>query len=292
MPPLPAAALPVAVVGAGFLGRPLACALPPPVLAISRTGTWPEGPVPEAIRLHALDLLHAEPSALRHALAPARSLVVCVAAGRAQDRRAVYLDGVDRLLRACADLPLARVVYTSSTSALPDRDGWIDDDCPDPPADERGQIQRAAEDLVRDRCEARGVPWVILRLAGLYGPGRELFRLYRGDPGAVQPGDGMQATNLIHREDAVDACLAALALDPSVRATVNVCDDDHRPRRAMFAALARASGQPEPRWEHPPRTTEPRGKRVSNDRMKRLLGVALRHPLHQLPDLQPAPKDM
>lgn len=293
MPPLPAAALPVAVVGAGFLGRPLACALPPPVLAISRTGTWPEGPVPSAIRLHALDLVHADPSALREALAPARSLVVCVAAGRTQDRRAVYLDGVDRLLKICAELPLARVVYTSSTSALPDRDGWLDDDCPDPPTDERGQIQRAAEDLVRDRCEARGVPWIILRLAGLYGPGRELFRLYRNDPGAVQPGDGMQATNLIHRDDAVQACLAALALDPSVRATINVCDDDHRPRRAMFAALARASGQPEPRWEHAPRSPEPRGKRVRNDRMKQLLGVTLRHPQHQLPDLAtpPVPKD-
>ncbi len=283
--PLPSAVLPVAVIGAGFLGRPLARALPPPVLAISRTGTWPEGPVPEDIHLHALDLLSADPAALARALAPARSLVICVAAGRTQDRRAVYLDGTARLLAACAGRPLARVVYTSSTSALPDHDGWIDDDCPDPPAEPRGQIQRAAEDLVRARCEAERWPWCILRLAGLYGPGRELFRLYRDDPGAVQPGDGMQATNLIHRDDAVAACLAALALDPRHSAVVNVCDDDHRPRRAMFAALARAAGRPEPRWELPP--AAPHGKQVRNERLKQLLGVRLRHPLHALPDLSP-----
>lgn len=281
----PANALPVAVVGVGFLGRVLACALPAPVLAVSRTGTWPDGHVPQAIQLHAIDLLHPAPGALQRALAPARSLVICVAAGRNQDRRAVYLDGVARLLRACEDVSLARVVYTSSTSALPDRDAWLDDDTPDPPSDERGQIQRSAEEHVRIACEARETPWTILRLAGLYGPGRELFRLYRSDPGAVQPGDGMQTTNLIHRDDAVQACLAALALDPKVSAIVNVCDDDHRPRRTMFSAIARAAGLPEPRWElSPVSSDEPRGKRVRNDRMKQILGVRLHHPTHRLPD--------
>lgn len=287
--PLSVAALPVAVIGVGFLGRPLARALPAPVLALSRSGTWPEGPVPEAIQLHAVDLVHAQPDELARILAPARSLVICVAAGRAQDRRAVYIDGLGRLLDACAGLPLARIVYTSSTSALPDHDGWVDDDCPDPPTGERGQIQRDAERLLRSTCEARGTPWVILRLAGLYGPGRELFRLYRADPDAVQPGDGMQATNLIHRDDAVQACLAALALDPAHSAIINVCDDDHRPRRAMFAALAEAAGQPPPRWQSSPTSSEPHGKRVGNQRMKQLLGLRLLHPEHELPNLSSGP---
>ncbi|MBA3548803.1 MAG: NAD-dependent epimerase/dehydratase family protein [Nannocystis sp.] len=287
MPSIPTAALPVAVIGVGFLGRPLACALPAPVLAVSRTGTWPEEPVPKAIQLHAADLVHTKRGELERILAPARSLVICVAAGRAQDRRAVYLDGLTNLLDACSGQRFARIVYTSSTSALPDHDGWIDDDCPDLPASERGQIQRSAEQILRTTCEARNTPWVILRLAGLYGPDRELFRLYRADPDAIQPGDGMQATNLIHRDDAVQACLAALALDPTHSAVVNVCDDDHRPRRAMFAALARVAGQTEPRWQLPPASDEPHGKRVRNDRMKLLLGLRLRHPAHALPDLSP-----
>lgn len=283
--PISPAALPVAVIGVGFLGRPLARALPAPVLAVSRSGSWPEGPVPEAIQLHAIDLVHADRGELTRVLAPARSLVICIAAGRAQDRRAVYIDGLTRLLDACAGQPLARIVYTSSTSALPDRDGWLDDDCPDPPDNARGQIQHEAEQLLRTTCEARGTPWVILRLAGLYGPGRELFRLYRADPDAVQPGDGMQATNLIHRDDAVQACLAALALDPAHSAIVNVCDDDHRPRRAMFAALARTAGQAPPRWQSAPASDQAHGKRVRNQRMKQLLGVQLLHPTHELPDL-------
>ncbi len=282
---LPSAVLPVAVIGAGFLGRPLLLALPRPALAISRTGTWPEGHVPEGISLHALDLLASDESVLASTLAAAHSLVICIAPGRLQDRRAIYLDGTRRLLRACIGLPLRRIVYTSSTSALPDRDGPVDDDCSERPTDPRGQIQRDAEDLVREHCEAQSIPWVILRLAGLYGPERELFRLYRDDPGAVQPSDGMQATNLVHGDDAVQACLAALALDPEHSAVVNVCDDDHRPRRAMFTALARAAGRAEPTWELPPGPA--RGKQVSNDRMKQLLGVRLAHPTHLLPDLSP-----
>jgi nucleoside-diphosphate-sugar epimerase len=274
----------VAIAGLGFLGRALADALAAelapaelPIRAVTRT--CPEAPVPEAIRLHALDLRTAAPADIAAALGPARSLVICLAAGRTQDPRDLYLGATARLLAAAGDR-LARVVYTSSTSALPDRDAWLDDDCPDPPEHARGQIQRAAEDLVRTACEARDIPWTILRLAGLYGPGRPLFRIYRYDPGATQPGDGMQATNLVHRDDAVAACIAALALPPDIRAVVNVCDDDHRPRRAMFAALAAAAGRPEPTWELPAGPLH--GKRVRNDRLKQLLGVTLRHPEHDL----------
>lgn len=280
MPPLPLQVLPVAVVGAGYLGRPIACALPSPVLVTTRNGTWPEGPVPEGIQLRALDVTAARPGEIAGALAGARSLVICYAPGRDQDRRALYVDGTAALLDACAGLSLQRVVYTSSTSALPDAEGWLDDDCPDWPDDPRGRVQREGEATVLAACARRGTPCVIARLGGLYGPGRELFRLYRNDPTRVQPGDGMQATNLIHRDDAVQAVLAALALPGDTSAVVNVVDDDHRPRREMFARLADRAGLPPPRWEHEPESLTPVGKRVRNGRLKSLLRVALRHPLH------------
>lgn len=275
--------VPVAIAGAGFLGRALADALRTaqpthalPVRTLARTA--PEQPVPSDIHPIAIDLRHATPTAIATAIGPARALVICLAAGRTQDPHAIYLDAVARLLAACP--ALTRVVYTSSTSALPDLDAWLPDDCDDEPASDRGRVQHAAERQLRALCDAREIPWLILRLAGLYGPGRPLFRLYRDDPGATQPGDGMQATNLIHRDDAVAACLAALSLPPAVSTVVNVCDDDHRPRRAMFAALAAAAGRPAPTWEHPPGPLH--GKRVTNDRLKQLLGVTLRHPEHDL----------
>lgn len=281
-PPAPIAR-PVAVVGAGFLGAPVAAALAassevgnPPVLATTRSGTWPNEHVPENIQVRRLDVRRDDIAA---ALAGARALVICYAPGKQQDRRELYIEGTRRLLAAAASLPLARLVYTSSTSALPDRDAWLDDDCPDWPDEPRGRVQREAEELVRDVCARLDLPWTILRLGGLYGPGRELFRLYRDAPGAVLPGDGMQPTNLIHRDDAVQAVLAALALPPSERGVVNVVDDDHTPRREIFSRLAALAGRPPPAWERPPGPAAV-GKRVGNARLKEILRVRLQHPSH------------
>jgi nucleoside-diphosphate-sugar epimerase len=255
-----------------------------PVFATTRSGTWPEEHVPKGIELRALDVVLATASDLDHVLTGARALVVCYAPGKQQDRRDLYIDGTRRLLAAAATLRPARIVYTSSTSALPDRDAWLDDDCPDWPDDPRGRVQREAEVLVADLCTAADVPWTILRLAGLYGPGRELGRLYRNttdDPGAPPlPGDGMQPTNLIHRDDAVQAVLAALALAPGQRGVINVVDDDHTPRREIFARLAALAGRPPPRWERDPPGPAAIGKRVGNARLKSLLGVTLQHPSH------------
>lgn len=273
-------ALPVAVVGAGFLGRPLAVALPRPVLATTRSGTWPEGPVPEGIDLRPLDVVTADASAIARALTGARALVVCYAPGRDQDRGDLYLGGTRKLLAAAADLPLSRLVYVSSTSALPDRDAVLGDDCPDWPDEPRGRVQREAEALVQAGCEALALPWTILRLGGLYGPGRDLFRIYRPGDGAPLAGDGMQPTNLIHRDDAIQAALAALALPPSVSGVVNVVDDDHTPRREIFARLAAERGLPPPTWAREPAGPAAVGKRVDNARLKAQLGVVLQHPRH------------
>lgn len=283
---LPERVLPVAVVGAGFLGRPLAVALASNasstghVLATTRSGTWPDEHVPENIQVRALDVVADDVDAIAAALAGARSLVVCYAPGKQQqDRRALYVEGTRKLLAAAAALPLTRLVYISSTSALPDRDAELDDDYPDWPDDPRGRVQREAEALVIAACTARDLPWTILRLGGLYGPGRELFRLYRDAPDASLSGDGMQPTNLIHRDDAIQAALAALALPSDRSAVVNVVDDDHTPRREIFARLAAQRGLPPPMWERPAGAAAI-GKRVGNARLKSLLGVTLLHPRH------------
>jgi hypothetical protein len=66
---------------------------------------------------------------------------------------------------------------------------------------------------------------------------------------------------------------------------VHVVDDDHTPRRTMYERIATAQGVPAVTWAEPaPVPTVPRGKRVSNARLKAWLGVRLRHPLHRLGD--------
>lgn len=276
------------IVGAGFLGRPLAAALAPEarVRTTTRSGTWPGDEAAIAgVELRRLDLVNDADAELQAITAEVDDVVLCHAAGRGQDRRAVYVAGAARLLAACPGGGVGRVVFTSSTSALPDVDGEVDEGCARWPEHERGRVMRAAEEAVLAGAAAIGADAWILRLGGLYGPGRGLARLYRSAPEAILDGDGMQATNLIHRDDALAAVLAALRMPVSTGGVVHVCDDDHRPRREMFARIAAVMGWPPPRWAEPATGAEVRGKVVSNRRLKELLGVSLRHPQHVLEDM-------
>lgn len=272
---------PVAIVGAGWLGAALARALPCPVLATTRRGTLAE-PVPAHVKVTALDLTAEDLDA--SALAPARQLVFAAAPGmggrtgaEAERRRhAVYVAGTARLLLALARAgTVPRLIFVGSTSALPQRDGWLDEACATMPQSSRGKTQRAAERTVL--AAGNGL---IVRMGGLVGPGRTLSRIYRTQDEEIatpRPGDGMAATNLIHRDDAVAALLAALD-QPHVRGIVHAVADSHPPRRALYAAVAAATGQPAPQWAEPARSAIPHGKRVSNLRLKLALGVRLRYP--------------
>lgn len=289
---------PVAVVGAGFLGARVARALAQAGTSVVATSRRPAnaqtlGP---GIDTRALDISNDSPQRLRDQLADAGAVVLAYSSGGKQDRRRLFIDGGRRIMEACAGLGpgLTRVVYTSSTSALPERDAVLDEQCEEWPESERGRIQREAETMVGEVLGAAGIPWIVLRLAGLYGPGRDLGRIYRvhgrvhgrvhsDDPSRVLPGDGMRPTNLIHVDDAVSAVLAALAQPASTTGIIHVCDDEHTPRREMYARVAAAMGAPAPVWaQEAAPDAQPAGKRVDNTKMKRILGVELAHPAHAL----------
>jgi nucleoside-diphosphate-sugar epimerase len=271
---------PVVVVGAGFLGARVARALQAhgvPVFATSRRPR--EHAHASALELRALDILRDPVARIREQLDGARAVVLCYSSGGTQDRARVFVDGTSHVLEACAGLPPERVVYTSSTSALPDQDALLDEDCEAWPEHARGRVQREAERAVATTLEAAAIPWLILRLGGLYGPGRELGRIYASNPARMLAGDGMQPTNLIHVDDARRAVLAALAQPPEITGLIHVCADEHTTRREMYAQAAARAGLPAPRWEREPAPdAPPRGKRVDNTKMKRVLGLALAHP--------------
>lgn len=273
-----------AIVGGGWLGSALARELAPDVVVTTRSGRWRDGVPPRGMTVVALDVT--EPVLDAHALRGCSTLVIAVATGsrRAtlEQRRALWIDGVARLLGATTELDWQRVVFIGSTSALPDVDGWVDETQARMPENDRGRVQRQAERVVSEHCEAHATPWWILRMGGLYGPDRELGALYtpRG-PTPTLPGDGNTPTNLIHRDDAVAAIIASLQAPASAGGLLHVVDDDHVTRRHMYETIARARGVPPPRWAEPLAPDEPpRGKRVSNHALKSTLGIRLRHPTH------------
>src|SRR5437588_65093 len=84
-----------------------------------------------------------------------------------QSYREVYGNGAANLI---ASFPRARLIFTSSTSVYAQRDGsWVSEESPAEPLTERGKILRQAENNVLDHGG------VVLRLAGIYGPGRSFL---------------------------------------------------------------------------------------------------------------------
>jgi nucleoside-diphosphate-sugar epimerase len=189
-------------------------------------------------------------------------------------KREVYVAGLANVLHA---LPAGcrRLIYISSTSVYGQSQGeWIDESCPCEPTSEAGHICRDAEQVARERF--RGADGVsVLRLSGIYGPGRLAARidgLRRQQPIAAHP-DGW--INLIHVDDARQIVQVCAQIAAPVE-TLLVSDDRPLQRRDYYSQLTAALGLPEPQF--PGDIDADLGKRCSNCRLREELGVTLTFP--------------
>jgi nucleoside-diphosphate-sugar epimerase len=188
--------------------------------------------------------------------------------GEASEYRRLYLDGVANL---AATFPRARLIFTSSTSVYPQRDGnWVDENSPAEPTSEKGKILREAEEIVLRR------EGIVLRLAGIYGPGRS-FLLQSVMNSTASISDAGRYVNQIHRDDVASAiCLVAGTKLISPPRILNVVDNAPAPRREILIWLSLELGKP--LSELPGPIQQKRGdsnKRVRNDRLRALGWFAL-----------------
>ncbi len=173
------------------------------------------------------------------------------------------------------------VGYLSTTGVYGHHGGdWVDETAPLNPATERGARRVMAEAEWR----ALDLPLHIFRLAGIYGPGRGPFAKVKDGTARriVKPG---QIFSRIHVDD-IASTLAASIARPNPGAIYNVCDDEPAPPEDVLAHAAELLGLPLPpevpfdEAEMTPmaRSFYAESKRVSNDRIKRELGVRLAYP--------------
>jgi nucleoside-diphosphate-sugar epimerase len=191
-------------------------------------------------------------------------------------KRSVYVDGVSNALRAVS-ATCARFIYVSSTSVYGQDGGeLVDESSPTMPTEENGCICRDAEAAIRQlKADA-----IILRLAGIYGPGRLLARVEQLHRGDRLTGNSEAWLNLIHVGDAVRAVLAAETRGV-LGETYLVCDDRPLRRREYYSALAESVGAPPPQFEELPADAPERkrlNKRCVNRRLHEELRVELQFP--------------
>jgi nucleoside-diphosphate-sugar epimerase len=171
---------------------------------------------------------------------PFEYVLNCVSAGGGgvAGYRHSYVGGMRSVGRWLATQPAGgTVVYTSSTGVYPQGGGArVDEASPTDGAEETGLVLREAETELARGADASGWRWFVLRLAGIYGPGRHglLDQLRAG--AATLPGDPAHHLNLIHRDDACEAAWGCFGAPGAVRDEIFNVTDGTPARRAEVAA--------------------------------------------------------
>ena len=153
--------------------------------------------------------------------------------------RAAYVDGVRNVLCAVGRTSaLRRVVYTSSTRVYSHNNGeWVDEDSSTGGDDIYARLLLEGEAAARE-CAA---PAVVVRLAGIYGPGRTrlIDRVREGEPCSAA------ITNRIHRDDCAGVLHHVMRLERPLPLYLGA---DHEPATqcAVTGWIAERLGLPAP----------------------------------------------
>jgi nucleoside-diphosphate-sugar epimerase len=212
------------VVGVGYVGRRFVARRGGTVLGLSRSSGFD------------LDTQVTLPFSLpRHY---AVLYTVAPAPGHAADVR------LGKLLDLLAPAP-ARFVYISTTGVYGDCGGeLVDEHRAVNPESARAKLRVSAETALGGWCGARDVPLVILRVPGIYGPGRLGVERIREGAANIRESEAGPG-NRIHVDDLVSCCEAAL--DSATPAGVyNVGDGDARSATWFAAEVARQCSLEEP----------------------------------------------
>jgi nucleoside-diphosphate-sugar epimerase len=220
---------------------------------------------------------------LEAAIDEAEALIVSIPPGEEGDPVLTHFAA-----RICEAKSLSRILYLSTIGIYGDHAGaWVDENTRPRPVSARSRERLLAEQAWEDLGARTGKHVHLLRLAGIYGPGRSGFdKLASGTARRIVKTG--QVFNRIHVEDIARSIEAALAYDGRGTAW-NVTDDEPAAPQEVMAYAANLMGR-EPPTEVPfeqadltlmARSFYGENKRVSNARLKSRLGVQLAFPTYR-----------
>jgi nucleoside-diphosphate-sugar epimerase len=276
----------VLIVGCGYIGLPLGARLIREGHDVFGLRRNPRAePELRAAGIHPLFADITRPEQLQKLPAGFDWVVHCVAAGGVMDNyQQTYFDGTSRLLEWLSLNPPRRLVYTSSTSVYGQIDGsLVDENSPAAPEAETSRILVATENLLLQAANAGsrapGIPAIVLRVAGIYGPGRgHGFKLFLRGQARIE-GQGSRYMNMIHRDD-VGGCIRAALQAGQPGQIYNAVDNEPVTQRQFYEWLSATLGKPLPPAEpdNPTRRRAITNKRVSNTKLRTELEYAFEFP--------------
>ncbi|MDL2404733.1 SDR family oxidoreductase [Rhizobium calliandrae] len=275
----------VIIFGCGYSGTAIAKAFAGRGIRITGTTRSADKTAPlakEGIEAFVFDGETLDP-ALSEAMKSATHLIQSIAPGKAGDPllRLAHLN-----IRAFMP-KLEWICYFSTVGVYGDHKGaWVNEDTPLHPVADRSVERVEAEDGWHRVGIRLGIPVSVLRLAGIYGPGRNAFcNLEKGTARRLIKAN--QVFNRIRVED-IGACAKFLSVR-QLGGIYNVTDNEPAPPQDVIVEAARLMGI-EPPPEQPFETSEltpmarsfyGENKRVSNAKL-RTLGFPFRYPEYRM----------
>lgn len=200
----------------------------------------------------------------------------------AEGYRRSYIGGMQSIAKWAGESPPGLFLYTSSTGVYGSASGDVDEATVPRDLSPKNRILIEAEKRVSDGSISRR--WFIIRLAGLYGPGRHqlLDRVRARDPNLATEKD--RSLNTIHRDDACRAILACLKAGPEIPSQIfNLTDGGVVRRREVIRWLAERTLGEDPLVDGPQAVGYGPDRRmpdrmVSNKRIQEVLGWRPQYP--------------
>lgn len=266
----------IAIIGCGYVGTAVARHFYPLGNVVTTTTTTPARLQElEAISDRVVVVKGNDASALKSVLENQDTVLLSVGA-KGNPYEEVYLQTAKTLVSVLAEnSSVIQVLYTGSCAVYGDKKGaWVDEDSLVEPTNEKGEILSKTEQILLS-VSSQDLRVCILRLGGIYGPGREIIKIFSRVSGMTRPGDGSAIANWVHLEDIVRAI--AFACEQRLQGIYNVVDDEKITRKQMLDRLFAKHNLPNVIWDASIQNTGSYNARVSNQKIKEV-GYQLIHP--------------
>jgi len=195
-------------------------------------------------------------------------LVINVPPGRGEGADMAFVEKIKSLSTVARDHGCKRVIFISTTSVYGSVTGEITESTVPRPNTVTGNAHLQIEQWLHEQW---GGDAIVLRLAGLIGPGRHPVKFLSGRQALA---NGSEPVNLVHLDDCIQTIRQIIACWPSQQ-LLHLAAPSHPTRQSYYTEMAVAAGLPLPEFDS---LAVAQGKVVNAEQTLGMLGLTMIHP--------------